>query len=81
MVQISAHCDHSPQAGPVTCETFAGTLACGAEYAELDIRKTADGVLVVPHDARAGRDGPLIARLGYRDLCARLGYPCPPRAR
>ena len=77
MVQISAHGDHSPQAGPVTYETYAGTLTCGAEYAELDVRKTADDVLVVYHDARAGRAGPLIAGLAYRELCARLGYTVP----
>ena len=73
MVQISAHCDHSARA-PVTRETYAGTLACGAEYAELDIRRTADDVLVVHHDARAGRGGPLVAELRYRELCGRLGH-------
>lgn len=77
MVLISAHCDHSPGAGPVTCETYASTAACGAEYAELDIRRTADGVLVAYHDARAGRGGPPVAELGYRQLCDRLGYPVP----
>ena len=77
MVQISAHCDHSARARPVTRETYTGTLACGAEYAELDIRKTADDVLVACHDARAGRGGPLVAELGYRELCARLGHAVP----
>ena len=44
-----------------------------AGYAGLDIRKTADDVLVAHHDARAGRGGPLVAELGYRELCARPG--------
>lgn len=52
-------------------------LASGAEYAELDIRKTADDILVVHHDAHAGSGGPLISALSYRELCGRLGYPVP----
>ena len=77
MVQISAHCDHSDDAKPITCESYIAALASGAEYAEFDIRKTADGVLVVYHDARAGRGGPPVAELEYRELCDRLGYLVP----
>jgi glycerophosphoryl diester phosphodiesterase len=54
VVQISAHCDHSRDAEPITYQTYSDTLASGAEYAEFDIRKTADHVLVVYHDGHAG---------------------------
>ncbi len=77
MVQISAHCDHSDDAKPITCESYTAALASGAEYAEFDIRKTADNVLVVYHDARAGRGGPLVRQLGHPELCDRLGYQVP----
>ncbi len=77
MVQISAHCRHSRAESPVTYDTYRDILANGAEYAEFDIRKTADNVLVVYHDARAGRGGPLVASLSYRELCDRLKYEVP----
>jgi glycerophosphoryl diester phosphodiesterase len=77
VVQISAHCDHSDDAKPITYESYTAALASGAEYAEFDIRKTADNVLVVYHDARAGRGGPLVRQLGHRELCDRLGYQVP----
>jgi glycerophosphoryl diester phosphodiesterase len=77
VVHISAHCDHSKDAAPITYETYLNTLASSAEYAEFDIRKTADNVLVVYHDGRAGRGGPLLAQLGYHELCDRLGYVVP----
>ncbi len=77
VVHISAHCDHSDDAKPITYQAYTSALASGAEYAEFDIRKTADGVLVAYHDARAGRGGPLVGQLGYPELCGRLGYPVP----
>jgi len=77
VVQISAHCDHSGDAKPITYESYSAALTSGAEYAEFDIRKTADSVLVVYHDARAGRGGPLVGQLSYLELCDRLGYQVP----
>jgi glycerophosphoryl diester phosphodiesterase len=77
VVHISAHCDHSRDAAPVTYDTYLHTLASSAEYAEFDIRRTADGVLVVYHDGHAGRGGPLVAQLEYPELCDRLGYVVP----
>ncbi|MGO9217939.1 MAG: glycerophosphodiester phosphodiesterase [Streptosporangiaceae bacterium] len=77
MVYISAHCDHSEDAEPVTYESYLNTLSGSAEYAEFDIRKTADNVLVVYHDRRAGRGGPLVAELEYEELCDRLHYVVP----
>ena len=77
MVQISAHCDHSTDAEPITYQTYTDILASGAEYSEFDIRKTADNVLVVYHDGHAGRGGPLVAELEYTEFCDRLGYAVP----
>ena len=77
MVQISAHCDHSTDAEPITYQSYCDLLASSAEYAEFDIRKTADHVLVVYHDGNAGRGGPRLAELGYSELCDRLGYVVP----
>ena len=77
MVQISAHADHREEAGPVTGQTYTEMLASGAEYAEFDIRRTADGVLVAYHDARAGPGGPPVSGLEYPALCERLGYAVP----
>ena len=77
VVHISAHCDHSKDAEPITYQTYPETLTSSAEYAEFDIRKTADNVLVVYHDGHAGRGGPLLAELGYQELCDRLGYVVP----
>ena len=77
MVHISAHCDHSKDAEPVTYGSYVGALSSRAEYAEFDVRKTADDVLVVYHDGRAGRGGPLVAHLGYQELCDRMGYVVP----
>lgn len=77
MVHISAHCDHSKDAAPVTYESYLNTLTSSAEYAEFDIRRTADNVLVVYHDGHAGRGGPLVAQLEYQELCDRLGFAVP----
>jgi glycerophosphoryl diester phosphodiesterase len=77
VVQISAHCDHSRDAEPITGQTYSDLLASGAEYAEFDIRKTADNVLVVYHDGQAGPGGPPLAELRYTELCDRLGYVVP----
>jgi glycerophosphoryl diester phosphodiesterase len=77
VVQISAHKGGSERARPQTYEAYQDTLASGAEYAEFDIRRTADDVLVIYHDAAAGRDGPRLADVGYQELCDRAGYPVP----
>ena len=69
--------DHQEAAEPVTGQTYTQMLASGAEYAEFDIRRTADGVLVAYHDARAGRAGPLVSGLEYTALCDRVGYAVP----
>jgi glycerophosphoryl diester phosphodiesterase len=71
-VLISAHAgDRAP-----TIETYRNAVATGADYVELDIRRTADGALVSFHDARTPRGEPLAA-VGYARLCDLAGYQVP----
>jgi glycerophosphoryl diester phosphodiesterase len=77
MVSISAHRGGSEGVKPATYEAYKHALASGAEYAEFDIRKTADNVLVVYHDAHADHTGPLLSILAYKELCDLLGYAVP----
>ena len=77
MAAISAHQGGSETAGRGTFEAYQHALDSGAEYAEFDLRKTGDGVLVACHDARVARAGPLLAELGYDDICERAGYRVP----
>lgn len=50
-----------------TLEAFAAARRLGADGVELDVRRTADGVLVVHHDAEVPGVGP-IANVDRRDL-------------
>lgn len=50
-----------------TLAAFEGARAQGAHWVELDVRRTADGVLVVHHDPVLA-DGRTIAELGAADL-------------
>jgi glycerophosphoryl diester phosphodiesterase len=77
VVLVSAHRGGSEEAQPATYEAYEHALSSGAEYAEFDIRKTGDGVLVVYHDAHADHTGPAVASLSYGELCDRLGYSVP----
>jgi len=52
-----------------TIEAFRGAAAHGADWVELDARRTADGVLVVHHDAHLP-DGRAIVELIAADLTA-----------
>jgi glycerophosphoryl diester phosphodiesterase len=71
-VQVSAHGgDRAP-----TIETYTKAVATGADYVELDIRRTADGALVSFHDARTSRGEPL-STTGYTRLCDLAGYQVP----
>ncbi|MGW3680544.1 glycerophosphodiester phosphodiesterase family protein [Streptomyces prasinus] len=74
---VSAHRGGSERAAPATREAYEDALRSGAEYAEFDVRRTADGVFVVHYDARAGRTGPPLAALTHAELCERAGYPVP----
>jgi glycerophosphoryl diester phosphodiesterase len=71
-VLVSAHAgDRAP-----TLETYRNAVATGADYVELDIRRTADGELVSFHDALAPGGEPLSA-VGYARLCDLAGYRVP----
>ncbi|KAF3468441.1 glycerophosphodiester phosphodiesterase family protein [Streptomyces sp. Tu 3180] len=74
---VSAHQGGSERAAPATREAYEDALASGAEYAEFDVRRTADGVFVVHHDARVRRTGPLLSTLTHAELDERAGYPVP----
>ncbi|WP_433327582.1 glycerophosphodiester phosphodiesterase [Spirillospora sp. CA-294931] len=71
MTAISAHRrDETGLAG------IAAAVESGAEYVELDVRLTGDGVLVVHHD-RATRDGIALSRSPYDRLRGADGGPLP----
>lgn len=54
-----------------TLEAFEGAAAQGADWVELDVRRTADGVLVVHHDPHLP-DGRTICELAAGDLPAHV---------
>ncbi|MER7486963.1 glycerophosphodiester phosphodiesterase family protein [Streptomyces sp. NPDC126497] len=74
---VSAHRGGAERAAPATWEAYQDALASGAEYVELDVRRTADGVFVVHHDARVRRTGPPLSTLTHAELDERAGYPVP----
>jgi glycerophosphoryl diester phosphodiesterase len=76
-VLISAHSGGGEAARPGSYEAYEHALSSGAEFAELDIRKTGDDVLVVYHDTHAGRGGPPVSGLSWDELCGRAGYRVP----
>ena len=57
-----------------TLEAFGASVARGVEAIELDVRQTADGVLVVSHDSTVG--GGSIARSTYAALATRVPGLC-----
>ncbi|GAA2951638.1 hypothetical protein GCM10011428_84280 [Streptomyces violaceus] len=74
---VSAHRGGSERADAATWEAYKDALESGAEYVEFDIRRTADGVLVVYHDPRVGPTGPPLSRLTHTELSERAGYDVP----
>ena len=54
MVEVLAHRGASRARRENTIEAFALAAALGSDAVELDVRRTADGVLVVHHDAYVG---------------------------
>jgi glycerophosphoryl diester phosphodiesterase len=73
---ISAHSGGSEVAPAATYEAYQAALAAGVEYVELDVRRTADGQLVVFHDASAS-GGEAVADMDYSRLCELAGYQVP----
>jgi glycerophosphoryl diester phosphodiesterase len=74
---VSAHRGGTERAGAATREAYEDAVRSGAEYVEFDIRRTADGVLVVHHDARVGRTGPPLSAITYAELSERAGHDVP----
>lgn len=70
---ISAHRGGVELAAGGSLAAYRGALAAGAEYAEFDVRRTADGTLVAFHDARTGW-GRAVGRTSYRRLCELAGH-------
>lgn len=75
MALISAHSGHGDNISHLGYEAFSRVLETGAEYAEMDIRKTGDNVLVACHDPQVGDR--LLADLDYGQACDGLGYQVP----
>ena len=73
---ISAHRGGGEGAPAGTSEAYRAAPATGAEYAEFDIRRTADMQLVVYHDAAAG-SGQALADISYAGLCELAGQAVP----
>src|SRR5262249_50256777 len=74
---ITAHNGGGEGGRPARYQADQRALSSGAEYAELDIRKTRDDVLVCYHDEHAGRGGPPVSELSRAELCERAGYDVP----
>ena len=70
-VEISAHRGASHAAPENTLAAVRAAVETGAEFVEIDVQRTADGVLVVNHDAdlmRVGRSPLVISRSTFREL-------------
>jgi len=78
-VAISAHRGGAEDAPLASWESYLSSIETAAEYVELDIRRTADDVLVAHHDPylTAVRGRPLLSRLTYSQLCELAGYQVP----
>jgi glycerophosphoryl diester phosphodiesterase len=73
---ISAHRGGREAAAAETYAAYDFALANGADYLELDARRTSDGILVATHRARLAWGRP-VAGLAYRQLCQLAGYEVP----
>jgi len=73
---ISAHRGGSENAPGGTYTAYRSAVEAGAEYAEIDVRRTSDGILVARHRARAGW-GRAVASLSYARLCDLAGFEVP----
>ena len=67
VTDVIAHRGASRLARENTIEAFERAVEVGADGVELDVRRTADGVLVVHHDARVS-DGRVIVATAWQDL-------------
>ena len=69
MTLVIAHRGASARFAENTVEAFAGARTLGADWVELDVRRTADGALAVHHDAHLP-DGRAIVDVDAADLPA-----------
>jgi glycerophosphoryl diester phosphodiesterase len=67
---VSAH-----RMDSVDADFFEAAVASGAEYAEIDIRRTGDGELVVRHDRDV--NGTTLREASYAEVCAAVGHRVP----
>jgi glycerophosphoryl diester phosphodiesterase len=67
MINVIAHRGASAAKPENTIEAFATARDAGADWVELDVRRTADDVLVVSHDAHLS-DGAVIVNTAAADL-------------
>ncbi|MFC5635775.1 glycerophosphodiester phosphodiesterase family protein [Streptomyces bullii] len=74
---VSAHQGGAERGRPATREAYEDALDSGAEYVESDVRRTADGVLVVHHGARVRSTGPPLSTLTTPSCASGRGTPCP----
>jgi len=75
---VIAHRGDCAAAHENTIEAFRDAIAAGADGIEFDVRRTADGALVVHHDNTIGQS--LLARVDYptgQALAEALGYTLP----
>ena len=71
MVRVIAHRGASAVAPENTIEAFQLAKALGADWVELDARRTADGAVIVHHDGQLA-DGRVIVDLDRSDLPAHV---------
>ncbi|HXW46230.1 MAG TPA: glycerophosphodiester phosphodiesterase [Streptosporangiaceae bacterium] len=74
--RISAHRGGGEAAPEGTYQAYRYALDAGADYLELDIRRTGDGTLVACHQDRLGH-GRVVADMSYDRLCGAAGYEVP----
>lgn len=70
-VGVTAHRGHSHVAPENTLSAVRAAIDSGADYAEIDVQQTADGVVVLLHDRdmqRVARDSRRIAALTYDEV-------------
>ncbi len=68
---VTAHRGNSSEFPENTMTSFESALKTGADWIELDVKKTKDGHLVVIHDdntARIGNDDVNVSETSYREL-------------
>jgi glycerophosphoryl diester phosphodiesterase len=77
-VAIIAHRGGPPPAPENTLAALERAIAAGADYSEIDVQRTRDGVLVLVHDVdfmRVAGDGRRVAEVDYADIAGLVQLP------